>query len=166
MVQKLNWYGVYLRSTLLYYLLQEVLKLVLPTATGPEVYVATMTTIFSNSYDYFVETLNHMRSLKLKDNPGENFTDCCDENLVNEERLESAGAFNTKHLGYIIRIFEYNYVSRLCLWVTKKCKEGMDFIKELCVSDEDVMQPDDIITYGYLVKEDIREYRNIFDSKL
>ena len=42
----------------------------------------------------------------------------------------------------------------------------MDFIKELCVSDEDVMQPDDIITYGYLVKEDIREYRNIFDSKL
>ena len=40
------------------------------TGTGPEVYVATMTNVISNYYDYLVDTLNHMKSLKLKDNLG------------------------------------------------------------------------------------------------
>ena len=83
-------------------LLQKVLELVTLTETGPEVYVATMTTVLSDYYDYLVETLNHMNSLKIKDNPGENFTDYCDTILVDAEHLGSAGAFNTKHLGYII----------------------------------------------------------------
>ena len=47
------------------------------TATGPEVFVATMTTFLSDSYDALEETLNHMKSLKLKIYPGENVTDCC-----------------------------------------------------------------------------------------
>ena len=102
MVQNLKWSGVYPRSTLLSDFLQKVQKLVPLTETGPEVYVATMTTVLSDYYDYLVETLNHMNSLKIKDNPGENFTDCCDTILVDAEHLGSAGAFNTKHLGYII----------------------------------------------------------------
>ena len=63
------------------------------TATGPEVFVATMTTFLSDSYDYLEDTLNHMKSLKLKIHPGENVTDCCAEILVDAERLESAGDF-------------------------------------------------------------------------
>ena len=98
MVQNLTWSGVYLRSTLSYALLQKLLKLVPLTATRPEVYVTTMTTVLSNSYDSLVETLNHMKSLKLKDQPGENVRDCCDAILVEDERLESAGAFKNKQL--------------------------------------------------------------------
>ena len=75
------------------------------TATGPEVYVAIMTTFFSDSYDALEETLNHMKSLKLKSYPGENVTDCCAAILVDAKRLESAGAFKPDHLGYIIRNF-------------------------------------------------------------
>ena len=41
----------------------------------------------------------------------------------------------------------------------------MEFIKKICVCDEDVLQPDDIINYGYLVQESMREYRKIVDSK-
>ena len=48
-VQNLTWSGVYLRSTLSNDLLQRILTLVPLTATGPEVYVATMTTIISDS---------------------------------------------------------------------------------------------------------------------
>ena len=51
-------------------ILQKVLTLVPLTATGPEVFVATMTTIISDSYYSLVYTLNHMNSLKLKDRPG------------------------------------------------------------------------------------------------
>ena len=50
--------------------LQKVLKLVPLTSTGPEVYVATMPNILSGYYDYLDETLNHMKSLKLKDHRG------------------------------------------------------------------------------------------------
>ena len=106
MVQNLKWYGVYMRITFSSALLQKVLKFLPLTATGPEVYVATMTTILSDSYDYLVETLNHMKSLKLKDHPGENVADCCDKILVDSERLESDGAFKPDHLGYTIHIFE------------------------------------------------------------
>ena len=64
-VQNLTWSGVYLRNTLSNDLLRKVLTLVPLTATGPEVYVATMTTIISNSYYSLVDTLKHMKNLKL-----------------------------------------------------------------------------------------------------
>ena len=48
----------------------EVLTLVPLIATGPEVYVAIMTTFLSDSYDALEETLNHMKSLKLKSYTG------------------------------------------------------------------------------------------------
>ena len=103
-VQNLTWSGVYLKSTLSKTLLQKVLTLVPLTATVPEVYVAIMTTFLSDFYDALEETLNHMKSLKLKSYPGENVIDCCAAILVDAERLESAGALNPEHLGYIIRI--------------------------------------------------------------
>ena len=90
-VRNLTWSGVYLRSTLSNTLLQKVLTLVPLTATVPKVYIAIMTKFFSDSYDAFEETLNHMKSLKLKSYPGDNVTDCCAAILVDAEHLESAG---------------------------------------------------------------------------
>ena len=118
--QNLTWSGVYLRITLSNTLLQKVLTLVPLTATGPEVFVATMTTFLSDSYDALEETLNHIKSLKLKIYSGENVTDCCAAILVDAERLESAGAFKPEHLGYITRIFEDTSDSRFRLWAIQK----------------------------------------------
>ena len=164
-VQNLTWSGVYLRITLSNTLLQKVLILVPLTATGPEVFVATMTTFLSDSYDALEETLNNIKSLKLKSYPGENVTDCCAEILVDAERLESAGAFKPDHLGYIIRIFEDTSDSRFRLWSIQKYKEVMEFIKKLRVCDMDVISQYDLITYEYLVQEATREYRDLVDSK-
>ena len=75
-------------------LLQKVLTLVLLTASGPEVFVATMTSFLSDYDDASEETLTHMKSLKLKSYPGENVIDCCAPILVDGERLESAGPSN------------------------------------------------------------------------
>ena len=66
------------------------------------------------------------------------------------ERLDSDRVFNPEHLGCIIQIFKNNSDSRFRLWATHKYKEVMEFIKKLCVFDEDVMQPDDIINYSSL----------------
>ena len=90
-------------------------KLVPVTATVPEVYFVTITNVLSDSYHYFVENLNHMKSLRLKDHQGENVADCYDAILVDAERLESAGAFKTEHPGYIICIFEDTSDSRFHL---------------------------------------------------
>ena len=111
-----------------------------------------MTTILSDSYDSFLETLNHMKSLKLRYHPGENISYYRDAILVDAEHLESARAFKPEHLDLIIRIFEDASDSRFHLWETQNYKEVMEFIKKLCVCDKDVMQPDDIITYGSLVQ--------------
>ena len=93
------------------------------TPTGPEIFVATMTVFLSDSYDFLEETLNHMNSLKLKSYPGENVTDFCAAILVDVERLESSGGFNTEHLGYITYIFEDTSDSRFRLWDIQKYKE-------------------------------------------
>ena len=114
-IQNLTWSGVYLRSTLSNTLLQKVLTLVLLTATGPEVFVATMTIFLFDSYDALEETINHMKSHKLKSCPGEKVTDFCVAILVYAERLESAGDFKPEHLGYITHIFEDTYDSRFRL---------------------------------------------------
>ena len=93
------------------------------TETGTEVYVATMTTILPGYYYYLVDTLNHMKSLKLKDHPGGDVADFYDAILVNVDILESAGAFKPDHLGYIILISGDTYDSRFHLWETQKYKE-------------------------------------------
>ena len=69
-VQNLTWSGVYLMSTLSNKLLQRVLALVPLTATGPEVFVSTMTKFLSDSSDALEDTLTHMESLKLKNIQG------------------------------------------------------------------------------------------------
>ena len=66
------------------------------------------------------------------------------------ERLEIARAPNPNHLGYTIRIFVDNYDSRSHLWETQKSKEVMELVKKVFVCDENVMQNDNIITYGFL----------------
>ena len=123
------------------------------TATGPEVYVAIMTTFLFDYYDALEETLNHMKSLKLKIYPGENVTDCCAAILVDAERLESAGALKPEHLGYRIRIFEDTSDSRFRLWAIQKYKQVTAFIKKLRVCDIDVLSQEDLITYESLVQD-------------
>ena len=150
--QNLTWSGEYLRSTFSKDLLQRVLTLLPLTATGPEVYVATMTTIISDSYYYLTDTINQMNSLKLNDNQGGDTVDCYDAILKNVEGLESAGAFKPEHLGYIISIFENTSDSRFNLWATQKYKEVMEFVKKPLLSDKDVMHTNDITNYGLLAQ--------------
>ena len=92
------------------------------------------------------ETLNHIKSLKLKICPGENVIYCCAAVLVDYQRLESAGAFKPDHLGYITHIFEYTSDSRFHLWAIHKYKEVTEFIKNLLVCDMDLISQDDITT--------------------
>ena len=40
----------------------------------------------------------------------------------------------------------------------------MEFVKKPLLCDEDVMQTDYIINYGFLVQEYLREYSNIVNS--
>ena len=84
---------------------------------------------------------------------------------MDAERLESAGAFNPEHLGYITRIFEDTSDSRFRLCAIQKYKEVTEFIKKLSVCDMDVLSQEDLITYEYLLQETTREYRDLVDSK-
>ena len=106
-----------------------------------------------------------MKSLKLKDRLCENVTYFCDEILVDSERLESDGAFNTEKIDYIICIFENTSDYRFHICVTQKYKEVMEFIKKICVCNKYVMRPDDIIIYGSIFQEDMHVYHNIVESK-
>ena len=164
-VQNLTWSGVYLISTLSNNLVQKVLTLVSLTATVPEVFVGTMTSFLSNSYDAQEETLTHMKILKLKIYPEENIIDFCAEILGDDERLESVGDFKPEHLGYITSIFEDSFDSRLRLCDIQKYKEVTEFIKKTCVCDMDFISQYDLIPYESLVQAATREYRNLVDSK-
>ena len=77
-----------------------------------------------------MDTLNQLKSLKLKDNQGGYAADWYDAILVNVDILESARSFKPEHLGYIIRIFENTSDSRFHIWETQKYKEVMEFVKE------------------------------------
>ena len=111
-------------------LLQKILKILPLTATGPEVYVATMTNVLSGYYYSLVDNINHMKSLKLKDHMGVYIADCCDAILINVDRLESSAAFKAKHLVYIICIFEDTSYSIFHIWETQMYKEVITFVKE------------------------------------
>ena len=131
-IQNLTRSEVYLRSTLSNTILRKVLTLVSLTATVPEVFVAIMNTFLFDSYDALEDTMNHMKSLKLKSYPGENVADCCAVILVDIDRLESARAFKPEHLGYTTRIFEDTSDSRFRLWAIQKYTEVTEFINTTC----------------------------------
>ena len=104
-------------------LLQKALTLLPLTETGLQVFVATMTTFFSNFYDALEETFPHMNSIKLKSYPGKNVIDCFSEILVDAEHIESVRAFKPEHLGYIACIFEDTSDYRFHLWDIYKYKD-------------------------------------------
>ena len=93
-VQNLTWSGVYFWSTLSNALLHKVLALVPLTATGPEVFVATMNKFLSIPYGDFWETLAHMNSLKLNSYPGENIKYFCAAILLDVEHIYISGDLN------------------------------------------------------------------------
>ena len=88
-----------------------------------------------------------MNILKKKSDPGDKFTYFCAEILVDVERLESAGTLNPEHLGYTTCISEDNFNSIFCLLGNHKYKEVTEFIKNICVSDLDVIKTEEIINY-------------------
>ena len=71
-----------------------------------------------------MDTLNHAKSLKLKDNPGRDVADCYGAILVNVESLDIDGAFKPEHLGYIIRIFEDTSDSIFHIWASSSHNKG------------------------------------------
>ena len=75
--------------------------------------------------------------------------------------IDSAGSSKPDNLAYITHIFENNSDPRFHLWETHKDKDVTEFIRENNICDKDVMQPDELITYGSLVQEDMGEYRNV-----
>ena len=85
--------------------------------------------------------------------------------MVDNERIESSGAFEPDHLGYITHIFEDTSDSWSCLWAVQKYKEFTDFIKKLRVCDMDFISQEDVINYESLVQKATREYRDLVDSK-
>ena len=87
MVHNLTWSGVYPRSDLSNTLLQKVLTLAPLKATGPGVFVFTMTTFLSISYYDLEDTFNHMNSLKIKSYPGDNVAYLCTGILVDYDHL-------------------------------------------------------------------------------
>ena len=101
------------------------------TATGPEVFVATVTKFLCDSYDALEDILNHMK------------------------RLESAWASKPEHLGYITHIFEDTSDSRFRLWAIEKYKDVTEFIKKLRVCDIDVISQEDLITYESLINDGV-----------
>ena len=138
-VHNLTWSGVYLRSTFSNTLHQKVLEFLSLTATIPEVSVSTMNTFLYDYYGGLEDTLTRMKSLKLKSFPGQNVADFCAAILVEDERLDSAGALNHEHLGYITCIFEDTYDSRFRLWDIHDYNNVTEFINKLCVCDMDVI---------------------------
>ena len=74
-------------------------------------------------YDYFEETLNHLKSIKLNSYPGDNVKYWCAAILVVSDHLGTDGAFNTDNLSYITSIFEYTSDLIFRRWEINKYKE-------------------------------------------
>ena len=146
------WFRIYPRSTFSNDIFQKVLTLVPLTATGPEVYVATMTIFLSDCYNSLYETLNNLKSLKIRSYLVDTVTYCCASVLVDDDCLESDITFKTEHLDYITRDFEDNTGYRFCLWSIQKYNEVTKLIIKLCLYGMEVIQPEELITYDSLLQ--------------
>ena len=133
------------------------------TDTGPVVYVVTTTIFISNSYYALQYTLNHLNCLNINIYPGDNVSYWCYKILVDYQRLASARDFNYDNLLYITCIFEDTCYYRFFLWVIHKYKEVAQFINKGFVCDEDVIQPKLLLSYEYLVQENVNEYRYLVE---
>ena len=79
-----------------------------------------MKTILFGSFGSLEETLNHLKSLKIKSYLVDNVACFWAIILVDAEHLESARDFIPGNLGYITCIFEDNLDDIFCLWFIHK----------------------------------------------
>ena len=98
------------------------------TITGTKVYASIVETVLSDSNNTLEETLNFLKSLKLKSYLGKNIAYCCAAILDDADRLDSAGAFKPDNLNYITKVSEDNYDYRFRLLEIHRYKEFMEFI--------------------------------------
>ena len=82
--------------------------------------------------------------------------------LVYSGLFDSAGAFNTEHLGYITCICEDASDSRFHKWEIQSTRR-LHSLSRNSVCDVYVISPEELITYEYLVKYSMCEYHDLFD---
>ena len=98
---------------------------------------------------------------QTKGSTGENVAEFRAPILVDDDRHQSSVDFKPNNLRNITHIFEDTLDHILNIQETHKYKEVEDFIDKLHIFDKDVMLPEEIITYGSLVQQDMGEYLNI-----
>ena len=122
-------------------------------ASGPEVFVAILTTCVSDSYEALEKTKAELRKMKLTDFPDENVIDCSATVLRLAERLDSAGEFEPNLLCAVARIFEHTSDERLKLYVYDKYSKCSTLVKKLKVNSIDSLRDDELFTYENLLKD-------------
>ena len=155
----LNWSGQYMRNVISAELLTKVLKDVEITASGPEVFIAIMRIMFTDSYDATESWKTELKCLQLTNFPGENIADCCTKVVELSERLDSAGHFNPELLSAIRKIFEQGTDRQFELWAINKSEKIHDYLGELRVTDPDQMTTK--LSYTSLCREATAKYRDL-----
>ena len=69
--------------------------------------------------------------------------------MEDAEVFESAGAFNPNQLGISLTYLRILLIIDSISGKLSYYKESKEFIKKLYICDKDVMQPEEIITFGY-----------------
>ena len=160
-IQNLNWSDSFLRNTLHHELLAKFLRYVPITASGPEIFMATVTVCFSDSYDALEQTKIELKTIKLKDFPGENVQDCVAKILDLCERLESGGAFDNQLICSIMKIFENASDKKFQLWAMNEYRACANYVKQQRLG----LTPPTSITYESICQDAVNEYRSLVDSK-
>ena len=80
--------------------------------------------------------------------------------------MDSAEEVKTDHLEDISRIREEYKDTSLQIWDIDKYKKVTEFVKQLRVTDSELIPSKDMITYEIIIKEKCCEYFNLINSNL
>ena len=162
--ENLTWSAEYLFNTLSHGLHSKVLREVELTSSGPEVFVATMNVITSDSYDAMQETEKKLKEIKLKDFPGENVEDACAQIVTLSETLEGAGYWRHELLADISKVFEESSDTHFKLWAMDTYRGVKRYVEDLRVTPVEMITGQHY-TYKSLTIDACAEYRSLRDSK-
>jgi hypothetical protein len=162
-LQNLEWSGEYMRNSLSSQLLAKVVEEVSVSASGPEMLVATMTIIYSGQgYDALEQCKNELKSLTLKQFPGENVVDLNKKVTALCERLDSADMMGPGDdlLTKIVKIYESSSEPRFNQWAYSTYDLVLKFVEACRVASPDVLTIDKF-DYEKLVKISNKKYRDM-----
>ena len=139
----------------------RVLKKIPLNSPGPVVFIAILSCIITVTYKSMQDLKDKLKTIKLKNYPGENVLSCVNDIQNICDTLHDAGYWDHNLLNEITNCFKNSSCLHFYMFVIEKSNQVDEFTRLLTLTDESDLEDKDKIDYHDLLDQAVLQYERL-----